>query len=198
MGVSGAVVRGKRGWFFGHIAFIWAVMAKRDILFHPDPRLKAVAKPVDDLSDELRALADDMLETMYAAPGIGLAAPQIGKGHRLIVMDCVKEEGAEPKPMIMFNPQIVAASDETNVYEEGCLSIPEIYAEVTRPSEVEVAWMDETGAARQEAMDGLWATCVQHEIDHLDGKLFIDYLKPLKRQMITRKMQKYKRELARG
>ncbi len=151
-----------------------------------------------DLSDELRQLADDMLETMYDAPGIGLAAPQIGVLDRLIVMDCVKEEGETPRPLIMFNPEIIASSDETNVYEEGCLSIPEQYAEVTRPKVVEVAWIDRDGNAQQETFDDLWATCVQHEIDHLNGKLFIDYLKPLKRQMITRKMQKLKREKARA
>ncbi|WP_170584905.1 peptide deformylase [Ruegeria arenilitoris] len=171
---------------------------KRNILIHPDPRLKKVCAPVDDLSDELRALADDMLETMYDAPGIGLAAPQIGVLERLIVLDCVKEEGATPRPLVMFNPEIISASDETSVYEEGCLSIPDQFAEVTRPAEVEVAWMDQDGKAQRETFDGLWATCVQHEIDHLNGKLFIDYLKPLKRQMITRKMVKLKRELARA
>ncbi|WP_170343409.1 peptide deformylase [Ruegeria arenilitoris] len=171
---------------------------KRNILIHPDPRLKKVCAPVDDLSDELRALADDMLETMYDAPGIGLAAPQIGVLERLIVLDCVKEEGATPRPLVMFNPEIISASDETSVYDEGCLSIPDQFAEVTRPAEVEVAWMDQNGKAQRETFDGLWATCVQHEIDHLNGKLFIDYLKPLKRQMITRKMVKLKRELARA
>mgnify|MGYP003879861055 CR=1 FL=1 len=169
----------------------------RPILIHPDPRLKKLADPVTDLSDELRALAGDMLETMYDAPGIGLAAPQIGLSKRLIVLDCVKEEGEAPRPLAMFNPEVIASSDETSVYEEGCLSIPEIYAEVTRPAEVEVRWMDLDGAEQQEVFKGLWATCVQHEIDHLDGKLFIDYLKPLKRQMITRKMVKLKRERAR-
>ncbi|WP_095595129.1 peptide deformylase [Actibacterium pelagium] len=170
----------------------------RPILIHPDPRLKKVCDPVDDLSDELRTLADDMLETMYDAPGVGLAAPQIGKLHRLIVLDCVKEEGEEPRPLIMFNPEVIASSDETNVYEEGCLSIPDQYAEVTRPKVVDVSWIDRDGNQQQETFDGLWATCVQHEIDHLNGKLFIDYLKPLKRQMITRKMQKLKREMARS
>ena len=170
---------------------------KRTILIHPDPRLKKVAAPVDDLSDELRTLADDMLETMYDAPGIGLAAPQVGIGKRLIVLDCIKEEGAAPRSLIMFNPEIVASSDETSAYEEGCLSIPDQYADVTRPAEVEVAWIDRDGNPQQEVFRDLWATCAQHEIDHLEGKLFIDYLKPLKRQMITRKMVKLKRELAR-
>ena len=171
---------------------------KRPILIHPDPRLKQVAAAVSDLSDERRALAADLLETMYDAPGIGLAAPQVGVAERLIVVDCVKDEGTAPRPLIMFNPEIIAASDRTSVYEEGCLSIPEQYGEVTRPAEVTVRWIDETGAEWSEDMDGLWATCVQHEIDHLDGKLFIDYLGPMKRQLITRRMVKLKRELARG
>ncbi|WP_299722885.1 peptide deformylase [uncultured Tateyamaria sp.] len=170
---------------------------KRQIILHPDPRLKKTSDPVVDLSDDLRALANDMLETMYDAPGIGLAAPQVGLLTRLIVLDCVKAEGEKPRPLIMFNPEVIASSDETNVYEEGCLSIPEQFADVTRPAEVEVRWLDENGKEHSEGMDGLWATCVQHEIDHLDGKLFIDYLKPLKRQMITRKMVKFKREKAR-
>jgi peptide deformylase len=171
---------------------------KRPIILHPDPRLKKVSDAVPDLSDELRALADDMLETMYAAPGIGLAAPQVGVLQRLVVLDCVKAENESPRPLIMFNPEIVSASDEMNVYEEGCLSIPEQYADVTRPKDVEVRWIDRDGKERTEVFTGLWATCAQHEIDHLDGKLFIDYLKPLKRQLITRKMVKMKRELARA
>jgi peptide deformylase len=170
----------------------------RPILIHPDPRLKKVVDPVADLTDELRATADDMLETMYDAPGIGLAGPQIGLMSRLIVLDCVKEEGATPRPLIMFNPEVIASSDEKSVYEEGCLSIPEQYAEVERPAEVTVEWMDRDGNAQSETFDGLWATCVQHEIDHLNGKLFIDYLSPIKRQMMTRKSQKMKRERARA
>ena len=187
-----------QGGVAGRAAIAYITVMKRPILIHPDPRLKKVCVPVADISDDLRMLADDMLETMYDAPGIGLAAPQIGILQRLIVLDCVKEEGEAARPLVMFNPKIIAASDETNVYEEGCLSIPEQYAEVTRPKVVEVEWMDRDGKARHETFDGLWATCVQHEIDHLDGKLFIDYLKPLKRQMITRKMQKLKRERARA
>lgn len=172
-------------------------MSLRPILIHPDPRLKKVADPVAAVTPELVALADDMLETMYDAPGIGLAAPQIGISKRLIVLDCAKE-GSNPSPLVMFNPQILWSSDERNVHEEGCLSIPEQYAEVTRPAMVEVSWLDRAGAEQREKFDGLWATCVQHEIDHLDGKLFIDYLSPLKRQLITRKMQKLKRERARA
>jgi len=172
-------------------------MSIRPILIHPDSRLKQVATTVDAVSDEMRKLAGDMLETMYDAPGIGLAAPQIGVLKRLIVMDCIKEEGAPPQPMAMFNPMVVWSSETLNVYEEGCLSIPEQYADVERPAEVTVKWMDVDGVDCEAKFDALWATCVQHEIDHLEGKLFIDYLKPLKRQMITRKMVKLKRERAR-
>ncbi|WP_146584922.1 peptide deformylase [Puniceibacterium confluentis] len=171
---------------------------KRPIILHPDPRLKKVAAPVADLTDELRALASDMLETMYDAPGIGLAAPQIGVLSRLIVLDCVKGETESPRPLIMFNPEVLAVSDARNIYEEGCLSIPEQFADVERPAEVRVGWIDQTGTPREEEFSGLWATCVQHEIDHLEGKLFIDYLKPMRRQMITRKMVKMKRDMARG
>jgi len=170
---------------------------KRPILLHPDPRLKRTAPPLGDLTDALRTLADDMLETMYAAPGIGLAAPQVGVDARLIVLDCEKADMGAPRPTIMFDPRIVAASDETSTYEEGCLSIPDQYADVTRPAEVEVRWLDRDGVERREGMDALWATCVQHEIDHLEGKLFIDHIGAMKRQMITRRMVKLKRERAR-
>ncbi len=172
-------------------------LMKRKILIHPDPRLKKVCAALPDISDEIRKLADDMLETMYAAPGIGLAAPQIGVLDRMIVLDCVKEDGAKPEPVVMVNPRVIGASDDLSTYDEGCLSIPDVYADVTRPSEVRVEWLDLDGNLQERDMDGLWATCVQHEIDHLEGKMFIDYLKPLKRQMITRKMQKLKREMAR-
>ena len=173
-------------------------MAIRPILIHPDPRLKAVAEPVADISDELRRLADDMLVTMYDAPGSGLAATQIGEMRRLFVMDVAKKEGADPQPMVFVNPEIMARSDETKVWEEGCLSIPEIYADVERPDEVTMRWLDLNGAEREETFGGFAAVCVQHELDHLNGRLYIDYLKPLKRQMITRKMQKLKRELKRA
>jgi peptide deformylase len=173
-------------------------MSLREILIHPDPRLRRTAEPVATITTDLRRLADDMLETMYDAPGIGLAAPQVGANVRLLVMDCVKDEALPPRPMVLFNPQVLWTSEETNVYEEGCLSIPDQYADVTRPAEVRVSWSDEKGAPHEEHFTGLWATCVQHEIDHLDGKLFIDYLTALKRQLITRKMQKLKREKARA
>lgn len=173
-------------------------MTIRPILIHPDPRLKTRAAPVTEVTEDLRVLAKDMLETMYDAPGIGLAAPQVGVLSRVLVMDCVKDPDQDPEPMVLINPEVVEASEELASYEEGCLSIPEQYAEVQRPAEVKVRWIDLEGTEQEAHFDGLWATCVQHEIDHLDGKLFIDYLKPLKRQMITRKMQKLKRELARG
>lgn len=168
----------------------------RPILIHPDPRLKKLCEPVGEITRELRQLADDMLETMYEAPGIGLAAPQVGVTKRLIVMDCIKE--GTPEPVVLFNPEVVWSSEDVSVYEEGCLSIPDQYAEVKRPAEVNVRWTDIDGQAQERQFAGIWATCVQHEIDHLNGKLFIDYLGPLKRQMITRKMEKLKRERARG
>ena len=170
---------------------------KRNIFLHPDPRLKKAAAPVADLSDGLRRLADDMVETMYGAPGIGLAAPQVGVLERLIVLDCTPDDSAECGLLVMFNPQIMAQSDETSSYEEGCLSIPDHYGQVTRPAEVTVTWLDRDGTQQQQDFSGLWSTCVQHEIDHLNGKLFIDYLGIMKRQLITRKMQKLKRERAR-
>lgn len=173
-------------------------MALRNILIHPDPRLKKAVAPVTDITKDVERLADDMLETMYHAPGIGLAAPQVAEMCRMLVMDCMKEDDEAPRPMVLINPHVVWTSDDESAYEEGCLSIPDQYAEVVRPSEVEVEWLGLDGKTQREKFDGLWATCVQHEIDHLDGKLFIDYLKPLKRQLITRKMQKLKRERARA
>jgi peptide deformylase len=173
-------------------------MTLRPILIHPDPRLKTVCKPVADITDDIRRLAEDMLATMYDAPGIGLAAPQVGVLGRMLVMDCVKGEDEAPKPIVLINPEITWSSDERSTCNEGCLSIPEQYADVERPASVKVRWLGVDGKDHEEQFDDLWATCVQHEIDHLDGKLFIDYLSPMKRQMITRKMQKLKREQARG
>ncbi|MFN3824480.1 MAG: peptide deformylase [Pseudorhodobacter sp.] len=170
---------------------------KRAILIHPDPRLKKACDPVEGVPTEIGKLAEDMLETMYDAPGIGLAAPQVGVMKRLLVMDCVKDPEKPPRPIVLINPEITWASEDLNQYEEGCLSIPDQYAPVTRPAKVRVGWTGLDGARAEEEFEGLWATCVQHEIDHLDGKLFIDYLGPLKRQMITRKMEKLKRDLAR-
>ena len=173
-------------------------MAIRSILIHPDPRLKAMAEPITEITDETRRLAADMFETMYVAPGIGLAAPQVSVAKRLLVMDCIKDEDAAPQPMVLINPAVIWSSEELGTYEEGCLSIPEQFAEVERPAEVDVTWTALDGSEMSARFDGIWSTCVQHEIDHLNGKLFIDYLKPLKRQMITRKMVKLKRELARA
>jgi peptide deformylase len=169
----------------------------RPILIHPDPRLKKLCDPVTAISPELGKLAEEMLETMYDAPGIGLAAPQIGVTKRLIVLDCVKAVDEAPRPIAMFNPVITWSSEELSTYEEGCLSIPDQYADVQRPAEVRVSWLGLDGKTQEDQFSGLWATCVQHEIDHLNGKLFIDYLGPLKRQMITRRMEKLKRERAR-
>ncbi|MBL8561021.1 MAG: peptide deformylase [Gemmobacter sp.] len=169
---------------------------KRPILIHPDPRLKKLCEPVAEITPEIAQLAEDMLETMYDAPGVGLAAPQIGVTKRVIVLDCSKEQDAR-RPLAMVNPEVVWESEDLSRYEEGCLSIPEQYAEVARPAEVRVRWLGLDGAVQEEQFAGLWATCVQHEIDHLNGKLFIDFLGPLKRQMITRKMEKLKRERAR-
>lgn len=172
-------------------------MSLRPIILHPDPRLKTACRPVDEIDDRIRRLADDMLETMYDAPGIGLAAPQVGQMVRLLVMDCVKGEDEPPRPMVLVNPEITWKSEDQNVYEEGCLSIPDHYAEVTRPAEVTVRWTALDGAMQEERFAGLWATCVQHEIDHLNGRLFIDHISPVRRGMITRKMEKHKRDLAR-
>ena len=168
----------------------------RPILIHPDPRLKKVCDPVTQITADLRKLASDMLETMYDAPGIGLAAPQVGVTRRLLVMDCMKLPDA-PRPMVLINPQVTWTSADLATYEEGCLSIPDQYAEVQRPDAATVRWMDLQGEMQEETFTGLWATCVQHEVDHLNGKLFIDYLGLMKRQMITRKMEKLKREMAR-
>ena len=170
----------------------------RSIVLHPDARLKKKSVEVENITDALIKLAEDMMETMYDAPGIGLAAPKIGVLERLIVMDCAKKEDEEPDPIIMVNPTIIASSEENSVYEEGCLSIPEHFAEITRPEFVQVEWIDLGGKQHSEEFNGLKSTCVQHEIDHLNGKLFIDYLGPMKRQLITRKMQKFKREKLRG
>ena len=170
----------------------------RDILIHPDPRLKKLCDPVTEITDDLRMAAADMLETMYAAPGVGLAGPQVGLMKRIFVMDCVKDPEADPRPLVVINPEIIWASDAMNTYDEGCLSIPEHYAEVERPAEVKLRWLALDGTTHEEHFAGLWATCAQHEMDHLNGKLFIDYLSPLKRQLITRKMEKLKRDRARG
>jgi peptide deformylase len=167
-------------------------MAKLDIIVAPDPRLKLKCAPVAKVDAAVRRLMDDMLETMYAAPGIGLAAPQVGVTKRVIVVDAAAK-GQPPAPYRMANPEIVWASDEDNVYNEGCLSLPEHYADVVRPKAVRVRYLDHENEVRELAVDGLLATCVQHEMDHLDGILFVDHISALKRNMILRKLLKAKR-----
>lgn len=172
-------------------------MTLRNILIHPDPRLKKVCEPVPVVDEKIRKLADDMLETMYDAPGVGLAGPQIGVMKRIFVIDCADKDAA-PDPMILINPEITWESDELNTYDEGCLSIPEIYEPVTRPKLVRMSYLDADGKQHEDEFDELYATAVQHELDHLDGILFIDYLSKMKRAMITNKMKKLKKERARG
>jgi peptide deformylase len=164
-------------------------MALRDILVVPDPTLKKVSARVDVVDDELRALMDDMLETMYAAPGIGLAAIQVGVARRVIVMDLARQEGP-PAPQFFVNPEILWASEETAPYEEGCLSVPEIYDEVERPSRVKIRYQTYQGETVEEDAEGLYAVCIQHEMDHLEGVLFIDHLSRLKREQAVKKVKK--------
>ena len=164
-------------------------MALRDILIVPDPILKKVSDRVDVVDDALRVLMDDMLETMYAAPGIGLAAIQIGVAKRVIVMDLARPE-EEPAPRYFVNPEILWASEETQPYEEGCLSVPEIYDEVERPAHVKLRYMDYAGKVIEEDAEGMYAVCIQHEMDHLDGVLFIDHLSRLKREQAVKKVKK--------
>jgi peptide deformylase len=167
-------------------------MAALPILTIPDPVLRKPATPIERVDDELRRLMDDMLATMYDAPGIGLAAPQIGISRRLIVMDPAKDDA--PKiPMIMVNPEILERSEELRLHEEGCLSIPDITAEIERPAMTRVSFIDRAGKKQEMALEGIWSTIVQHEIDHLNGILFIDYLSRLKRDMIVKKFTKAKR-----
>ena len=164
-------------------------MSLRPILTLPDPRLKLVSTPVAKVTDETRALAADMLETMYEAPGIGLAAIQIGEPVRLMVVDVARKD-EERRPMILVNPEIVWSSPERSIYEEGCLSIPEYFEEVERPAMVTIRFLDARGAECEMTADGVLATCLQHEIDHLDGILFIDHISKLKRDRILRKFKK--------
>lgn len=163
------------------------------ILIAPKPILRAKARPVRPGDDELvRTLAPQMLAAMYAAPGIGLAAPQVGQGLRLAVIDLQPDD--QPAPMHLINPEIVAAADELVTREEGCLSLPGQYADVTRPGRVRVRYLDLEGARREIEADGLLAACLQHEIDHLDGVLFVDHLSPLKRNMMMRRLAKEQRQ----
>ena len=164
-------------------------MPVRDILVIPDKRLRLKSEPVKAIDKALRTLVDDMFETMYAAPGIGLAAIQIGVPRRVVTMDLAKKD--EPKqPQVFFNPEISWRSDESATYEEGCLSIPEYYEEVTRAAKVRVKYLDLDGKEQEIEADGLLATCLQHEIDHTNGVLFIDYISKLKRDMVMKKFKK--------
>ncbi len=167
-------------------------MAIREILTAPDPRLREVSKPVAGVDDELRALMDDMLQTMYDAPGIGLAAIQIGVPKRVIVMDLAGKD-EEPEPRYFVNPEILDPSEEMNVSEEGCLSVPEFYDEVERPARCRVKYLDYDGNEQILEAEGLLATCIQHEMDHLEGVLFIDHLSRLKRDRVLKKLRKEQR-----
>jgi peptide deformylase len=167
-------------------------MAVRRILTIPDSVLRKQAKAIERVDDELRKLMDDMLATMYDAPGIGLAAPQIGISRRLIVMDPAKED-APSTPLVMVNPEILERSAELRLHEEGCLSIPDFTAEIERPARTRVSYLDRAGKQQEMELEGIWSTLVQHEIDHLNGVLFIDYLSRLKRDMVVRKFTKQRR-----
>ena len=171
------------------------------IIEAPDPRLRVVSEPVAAVDDALRALMDDMIATMYDAPGIGLAAIQVGVAKRVLVIDLQRRgepvEGGEPvevrEPRYFVNPEIIWESDEDSVYNEGCLSVPELYGDVVRPQRIRAKWLDYNGKECEEELDGLMATCLQHEMDHLEGILFFDHLSKLKRDMIVKKLTKAKR-----
>ncbi|MEP6785080.1 MAG: peptide deformylase [Sphingomonadales bacterium] len=180
-------------------------MAIRPILEAPDPRLRVISKPVETIDDDLRVLVADMFETMYDAPGIGLAAVQVGVPLRVLVIDLQEqeeasgegEEGEEPRwirdPRVFINPEILDPSDDLTRYNEGCLSVPDQYAEVDRPATCRARWMDLDGNTHEEAIEGMLATCLQHEMDHLEGILFIDHLSRLKRDMILKRLAKLKK-----
>ena len=173
-------------------------MAIRPIVEVPDPLLRQISTPVEKVDDEVRALIADMFETMYEAPGIGLAAIQVGVPKRILVIDLQEpaEEGGDPvkDPRVFINPEIVQSSEQEVPYTEGCLSVPDQYAEVDRPDRIRARWLDEQGKAHEEDIEGLLATCLQHEMDHLEGILFIDHLSRLKREMILKKLAKQRKE----
>ena len=175
-------------------------MAVLPIVEVPDPRLRLISEPVGKVDDELRALIGDMFDTMYDAPGIGLAAIQVGVPKRVIVMDLQEKEDEEGKPIreprVFINPEILEPTDEMSIYTEGCLSIPEQFADVERPARCRVKWLDEQGEAHDEIFEGLLATCIQHEMDHLEGIVFIDHLSRLKRDMILKKLAKARKAAA--
>ena len=164
-------------------------MSIKPLIILPDPILRQLSKPVERVDDALRKLADDMLETMYDAPGIGLAAIQIGEPLRMLVIDLAKEDET-PAPHVFINPEVLESVDQRSVYEEGCLSIPDYYAEVERPAAVRVKYLDRDGKLAEIEAEGLMATCLQHEIDHLNGVLFIDHISKLKRDMVVKKFKK--------
>ena len=169
-------------------------MSQRKIVIEPDPILREKSEILEKVDDELRNLLDDMLETMYAAPGIGLAAVQVGVLKRLIVIDISKDK-EKKNPLFLINPEIISKSKKTSIYEEGCLSLPGHFAEIERPAECQIKFIDYDGKEQELRANGLLATCIQHEIDHLNGVLFIDYLSKLKKDMIVKKLIKHKKEL---
>jgi len=168
-------------------------MSKRKIVIEPDPILRKKSENLEKVDDELRKLLDDMLETMYSAPGIGLAAVQLGVLKRLIVIDISKEKDKK-NPLFLINPEIISRSNKTSIYEEGCLSLPGHFAEIERPAECHVKYIDYSGKEKEIKANGLLSTCIQHEVDHLNGILFIDYLSKLKKDMILKKLIKHKKE----
>ena len=169
---------------------------KRKILIEPDPLLRKKSEPLEKVDDEIRKLMKDMLETMYDAPGIGLAAVQIGILKRMIVIDVTKDE-KKKNPLFLINPVIIKKSDKTSTYEEGCLSLPGQYAEIERPTECHLKYINLDGKEKELKADGLLSTCIQHEVDHLNGILFIDYLSKLKKDLIIKKLVKHKKEIKR-
>lgn len=175
-------------------------MAILPIIETPDPRLRQISTPVDTIDDGLQTLIDDMFETMYDAPGIGLAAIQVGVPKRLLVIDLQEEEGEDGKPVkaprVFINPEILDTSDDVQVYSEGCLSVPEQFADVERPAVIRARWQERDGTVREEQLDGLLAICLQHEMDHLNGVLFIDHLSRLKRDMVLKKLAKMRQKAA--
>lgn len=169
-------------------------MAQRKIIIEPDTILRKKSETLEKVNNELKSLMDDMLETMYAAPGIGLAAVQVGILKRLIVIDISKDK-EKKNPLFLINPEIVSKSNKTSIYEEGCLSLPGYFAEIERPAECKIEYLDYEGKKSEMDANGLLATCIQHEVDHLNGVLFIDYLSKLKKDMIVKKLVKHKKEL---
>jgi len=169
-------------------------MSERKIIIEPDPILRKKSESLEKVDDEIRELLDDMLETMYAAPGIGLAAVQVGILKRIIVIDISKDK-EKKNPLFLINPEIISRSKKTSVYEEGCLSLPGHFAEIERPAECQIKFVDYNGKEKELIANGLLATCIQHEVDHLNGVLFIDYLSKLKKDMIVKKLIKHKKEL---